>query len=75
MTKPARNKLQQYHFVRFAGRYNIRVAGSRQHDDPPRNRDPRAVYTSETIGLIVIAVLLLVVILARYWHHLHWSLR
>jgi hypothetical protein len=56
-------------------RYNIGVAGSEQHGDPPRKRDPHAVYASETTGLLVIAALLLVVILIRYWHHIHWSLR
>ena len=34
-----------------------------------------AVYTSETTGLLLIAFLLLILTLARYWHEIHWSLR
>jgi hypothetical protein len=51
------------------------VADLEQPDDSPRKRDPRGVYASETTGLLVIAVLLLAVILIRYWHYIHWSLR
>ena len=34
-----------------------------------------AVYASETTGLLIIAAVLLIVILVRYWHIIHWSLR
>ena len=34
-----------------------------------------AVYASETTGLLIIAVVLLVLTLVRYWHNIHWSLR
>jgi hypothetical protein len=36
---------------------------------------PHAVYASETAGLLLIAALLLVLTLIRYWHEIHWSLR
>jgi hypothetical protein len=45
-----------------------------QHEDDPKPRR-REVYASETTGLVVIAVLLLVLTLIRYWRHIHWSLR
>jgi hypothetical protein len=35
----------------------------------------RAVYASEATGLLLIAFLLLVLTLIRYWHDIHWSLR
>jgi hypothetical protein len=35
----------------------------------------QAVYASEATGLLLIAFLLLVLTLVRYWHHIHWSLR
>jgi hypothetical protein len=44
-----------------------------QHDSSRQHR--RAVYSSETKGLVLIALLVLVVILIRYWHNIHWSLR
>lgn len=34
-----------------------------------------AVYATETVGLLLIAGLLLVLTLIRYWHSIHWSLR
>jgi hypothetical protein len=56
-------------------RYNIRVPNpAPQHEDDHKPRR-REVYASETTGLLVIAVLLLVLTLIRYWHHIHWSLR
>jgi hypothetical protein len=45
-----------------------------QHEDDPKPRG-REVYAAETTGLLVIVVLLLVLTLIRYWHHIHWSLR
>jgi hypothetical protein len=55
-----------------AQRYNIRVPDTPEDDGKPRRR---AVYASETTGLLAIAVLLLVLTLIRYWHHIHWSVR
>ena len=34
-----------------------------------------AVYASETTGLLLIALVLLVLTLVRYWHEIRWSLR
>jgi len=44
------------------------------HPDDSRQRR-HAVYASETAGLLLIALMLLVLTLVRYWHHIHWSLR
>jgi hypothetical protein len=59
-------------------RYNTRVPPReklpRRQDDPhPHHR--QAVYASETVGLLLIAGLLLILTLIRYWHYIHWSLR
>ena len=45
----------------------------RSQDDHKHHR--HAVYASETTGLLLIAFLLLVLTLVRYWHDIHWSLR
>jgi hypothetical protein len=45
-----------------------------QHDDEPKHRR-HAVYASETTGLLLIALMLLVLTLVRYWHYVHWSPR
>jgi len=51
----------------------MRVPDPDHHDDHKHRR--HAVYASETTGLLLIAFLLLVLTLLRYWHDLHWSLR
>jgi hypothetical protein len=45
-----------------------------ENPDAPRQRR-HAVYASETTGLLLIALMLLVLTLVRYWHIIHWSLR
>jgi hypothetical protein len=45
------------------------------HDDPSTKHHRHAVYASETVGLLLIAALLLVLTLIRYWHFIRWSLR
>jgi hypothetical protein len=54
-------------------RYNIRVPDPTSQDDQKHRR--HAVYASETTGLLLIAFLLLVLTLLRYWRDIHWSLR
>jgi hypothetical protein len=40
-----------------------------------RKHQRHAVYASEATGLLLIALMLLVLTLVRYWHNIHWSLR
>jgi hypothetical protein len=54
-------------------RYNMRVPDTAPQDDRKHHR--HAVYASEATGLLLIAFLLLVLTLVRYWHDIHWSLR
>ena len=51
----------------------MRVRESSPHDDPKQHK--HEVYASETTGLLLIAFLLLVLTLIRYWHEIHWSIR
>ena len=48
-------------------------------DLPAQNASPKhhryTAYASETTGLLVVAFLLLMLTLIRYWHFIHWSLR
>jgi hypothetical protein len=46
----------------------------RQNDSSEKHRR-HAIYATETSGLLLIALLLLVLTLIRYWHAIHWSLR
>jgi hypothetical protein len=50
----------------------MRVPDSPSPDDHKHHR--HAVYASETTGLLLIALVLLVLTLVRYWHDIHWSL-
>ncbi|MFZ0284681.1 MAG: hypothetical protein WAL32_05580 [Terriglobales bacterium] len=55
----------------------VRAAGTKRQPEPPpaeHHRTPQ-VYTLEATGLLVIAFLILVLTLARYWHHIPWSAR
>jgi hypothetical protein len=51
----------------------MRVPGPAPQNDHKHHR--HAVYASETTGLLLIAFMLLVLTLIRYWHDIHWSLR
>jgi hypothetical protein len=47
-----------------------------QHQNGSGHKHRRhAIYAAETTGLLLIAFLLLVVTVIRYWHAIHWSLR
>lgn len=52
----------------------IRVQSPDQNDSTHKHRR-HAVYASEATGLLLIALVLLVLTLVRYWHVIHWSLR
>jgi hypothetical protein len=51
------------------------VVNTRRHNDSPHKRSRPAIHTAETSGLLLIAFLLLVLTVIRYWHAIHWSLR
>jgi len=46
----------------------------RQNDSPGKHRR-HAIYATEASGLLLIAFLLLILTLIRYWHAIHWSVR
>jgi hypothetical protein len=64
--------------------YNVAMPASgpkRQPDSHvPENaplehhRTPQ-IYTLEATGLLVIAAVILIITLVRYWHHINWSAR
>jgi hypothetical protein len=43
--------------------------GSSKHHLTPQ------IYTLEATGLLVIAALILILTVVRYWHHIAWSAR
>jgi hypothetical protein len=51
------------------------VPDARRQNDSSRKPQRHAIYATETSGLLLIAFLLLVLILIRYWHAIHWSVR
>jgi len=50
------------------------VAGHGQKLASQNKRDLRAVYATESAGLVLIAALLLLITLIRYPHLIRWSL-
>jgi CHASE3 domain sensor protein len=51
------------------------VLSAQRQDRPPHEHRRHTIYAKETSGLLLIAFLLLVIILVRYWHAIHWSVR
>jgi hypothetical protein len=45
-----------------------------EHASFEHHRTPQ-VYTLEATGLLVIAALILILTLVRYWHHIAWGVR
>jgi hypothetical protein len=51
------------------------VVSAQRQNDSAHKQQRHAVYATETCGLLLIAFLLLVLTLVRYWHVIRWSLR
>jgi hypothetical protein len=51
------------------------VVNAHRQNVPPAKHSRHAAYAAETSGLLLIALLLLVLTVIRYWHAIHWSLR
>jgi hypothetical protein len=51
------------------------VVHTERHNDSGHKHQRRAICAAETSGLLVIAFVLLVLTVIRYWHAIHWSLR
>ena len=59
----------------WAWRYNTTVPPTERESGPRDKHQRHAAYATETAGLLLIAFLLLVLTILRYWHAIHWSLR
>jgi len=55
----------------------VTMAGTKRQPDENSSEHHRTpqINTLEATGLIVIAVLILILTLARYWHHIPWNAR
>jgi hypothetical protein len=51
------------------------VPDVRRQNDSAYTHQRHAIYATETFGLLLIAFLLLVLTVIRYWHAIHWSVR
>lgn len=51
------------------------AAGPKRQPAPPEHHRTPQIYTLETTGLLVIAILILVLTLIRYWHNIPWGTR
>ena len=56
-------------------RYNNAVLSPEQEKDSAHRHHRHATYASEATGLLLIAFVLLILTLVRYWQNIHWSLR
>ena len=53
-------------------RYNAVVPAKPQPDHPSSERNS-PIYAREAAGVLIIGLLLLILILVRYWHYIAWS--
>jgi hypothetical protein len=51
------------------------VANANPQNGSAHKHPRHASYATETSGLLLIAFLLLVLTVVRYWHAFHWSVR
>jgi len=56
-------------------RYNIPVAVLPPNPGSSHKHHRHAVYASEATGLLLIAFVLLLLTVIRYWQSIHWGLR
>ena len=61
--------------LRLLESYNIEVPEGDPQRDHSHKHHRHAIYAMETTGLLLIAFLLLILTVLRYWHDIHWSLR
>jgi hypothetical protein len=59
--------------------YNAAVPDAIPQPPPDRRSQERQpkhhIYKVETAGILIIGILILILTLARYWHHIAWSAR
>jgi hypothetical protein len=77
--QPGSGKLGVFRVTAGCKGYNslVPAAGAKRQPVPSpaeHHRTPQ-VYTLEATGLLVVALLILVLTLVRYWHHIPWSAR
>jgi hypothetical protein len=58
-------------------RYNALVSAASPPPDQPSAKPPSKlhIHKLEAGGILIIGALILVLILARYWHHIAWGAR
>jgi hypothetical protein len=55
--------------------YNTAVVLPQSQKDAGDKRHRHAIYATETSGLLLIVLIVLIVTVIRYWHAIHWSMR
>jgi hypothetical protein len=61
--------------VANAQQKTVQQKTAQRKNDSAHRHQRHAVYATETSGLLLVALLLLVLIIVRYWHAIHWSVR
>jgi len=51
------------------------ATGPKRQPEKAEHHSPPQIYTLETTGMLVIAVLVLILTLVRYWHNIPWNAR
>ncbi|MGA8271200.1 MAG: hypothetical protein WB919_06535 [Candidatus Sulfotelmatobacter sp.] len=62
-------------WYRRAAAYNADVVNMQHRNAAAHGDRPHSRHTTEVSGLLLLAFLLLVGTVIRYWHAIHWSVR
>ena len=74
MRFPSRTNGLQWGVPAAAPRRQPDTPSPERFSSPERHPKPH-IYTLEATGLLVVAALLLILTLARFWHHIPWNAR
>ena len=78
--KPHRGRLTTNDRKGYNNRVNASVppkpaADSEHQEDKHQHQHHHSIYAAEATGLLLMAVLLLILTIIRYWRYIPWSLR
>jgi hypothetical protein len=65
---------RRYNIAMLSGPKRQPDSMSPDHASAEHHRTPQ-IYTLEATGLLVIAALILILTIVRYWHHIPWGAR
>jgi hypothetical protein len=74
--RPSTNDARKDYNICVNAPFSPRPAADSEHpEDKHRHQRHHSIYAAEATGLLLMAVLLLILTLIRYWRYIPWSAR